>query len=370
MLFYSYAELVVGLIAVFYFTSKIFVIAKYKLYFILSLLVVIITASISMFIDEEQKNGVLLFLHFVALTFMPVTLGYSKKMMLILSSLFFSGLTFFIFEISQLLCSILKLDLTSQKSAVFSLISNLIVFGMFIILSSPLKIKTKLVVESITKPTIIMILIFLYLGGSMATFGTYYIIPSSDYRTIALKILTLIVSIVFSFSIPILLYNQIKKSRYMYENTDSDFWSSVKKLIDDSPQIQLDEAFSNFGTGLISSGIMPVAALVVAVAIILFFAGKRVYFSILRYRSWHTEDVAKNLLIYLEIRSRRWEKKDAAYAGLVMPGERLHYLAARDSELPFEETGLEELFERCCFSSYKPTPEEYKKLLNWIKKLT
>lgn len=128
MLFYSYAELVVGLIAVFYFTSKIFVIAKYKLYFILSLLVVIITASISMFIDEEQKNGVLLFLHFVALTFMPVTLGYSKKMMLILSSLFFSGLTFFIFEISQLLCSILKFDLTSQKSAVFSLISNLIVF--------------------------------------------------------------------------------------------------------------------------------------------------------------------------------------------------------------------------------------------------
>ena len=139
-------------------------------------------------------------------------------MMLILSSLFFSGLTFFIFEISQLLCSILKLDLTSQKSAVFSLISNLIVFGMFIILSSPLKIKTKLVVESITKPTIIMILIFLYLGGSMATFGTYYIIPSSDHRTIALKILTLIVSVVFSFSIPILLYNQIKKSQYMHEN--------------------------------------------------------------------------------------------------------------------------------------------------------
>lgn len=115
MLFYSYAELVVGLIAVFYFTSKIFVITKYKLYFILSLLVVIITASISMFIDEGQKNGVLLFLHFVALTFIPVTLGYSKKMMLILSSLFFSGLTFFIFEISQLLCSILKFDLTSQN---------------------------------------------------------------------------------------------------------------------------------------------------------------------------------------------------------------------------------------------------------------
>lgn len=159
----------------------------------------------------------------------------------------------------------------------------------------------------------------------------------------------------------------------MSENTDSDFWSSVKKLVDDSPQIQLGEAFSNFGTGLISSGVMPVAAFAVAVVIILFFAGKRVYLSILRYRSWHTKDAAKNLLIYLEIRSRRWEKRDAFYATLVMPVERLHYLAEKyvtkekKQENPEE---LEDLFERSCFSSYQPTPEEYEKLLHWIQKIT
>lgn len=218
MLFYSYAELVVGLIAVFCFTSKIFSITKYKLYFALSLIFIISTASFACFIKSDQRYVILPVLHFIALTFLPVSLGYDRKIMLIFSSLFFSGLTFFIYSINQLVCSILHIELNSQSSAAFELISNLIVFGMFIILSSPLKIKTKLVVESITKPTIIMILIFLYLGGSMATFGTYYIIPSSDYRTIVLKILTLIVSIVFSFSIPILLYNQIKKSRYMYEN--------------------------------------------------------------------------------------------------------------------------------------------------------
>lgn len=33
MLFYSYAEFVIGLVAIFYFTSKIFSITKYKLYF-------------------------------------------------------------------------------------------------------------------------------------------------------------------------------------------------------------------------------------------------------------------------------------------------------------------------------------------------
>lgn len=218
MLFYSYAELVVGLIAVFCFTSKIFSITKYKLYFALSLIFIILTASVACFLKDEQQYVILPVLHFISLTFLPLSLGHDRKIMLIFSSLFFSGLTFFIYSINQLVCSILHIELNSQSSAAFELISNLIVFGMFIILSSPLKIKTKLVVESITKPTIIMILIFLYLGGSMATFGTYYIIPSSDYRTIALKILTLIVSIVFSFSIPILLYNQIKKSRYMYEN--------------------------------------------------------------------------------------------------------------------------------------------------------
>ena len=201
-----------------YFTSKIFSIIKYKIYFALSLIFIILTASVTCFLKNEQQYVILPVLHFIALTFLPVLLGYDRKIMLIFSSLFFSGLTFFIYSIDQLLCSILHIELNSQSSAAFELISNLIVFEIFVLLSSPLKIKTKLVVESITKPTIIMILIFLYLGGSMATFGTYYIIPSSDYRTIALKILTLIVSVVFSFSIPILLYNQIKKSQYMHEN--------------------------------------------------------------------------------------------------------------------------------------------------------
>lgn len=165
MLFYSYAELVIGLVAVFYFTSKIFSIIKYKMYFALSLIFIILTASVACFLKNEQRYVILPILHFIALTFLPVLLGHDRKIMLIFSSLFFSGLTFFIYSIDQLLCSILHIELNSQSSAAFELISNLIVFGIFVLLSSPLKIKTKLVVESITKPTIIMILIFLYLGG-------------------------------------------------------------------------------------------------------------------------------------------------------------------------------------------------------------
>lgn len=49
MLFYSYAELVVGLIAVFFFTSKVFSIIKYKMYFALSLIFIILTLRLLVF---------------------------------------------------------------------------------------------------------------------------------------------------------------------------------------------------------------------------------------------------------------------------------------------------------------------------------
>lgn len=59
MLFYSYAELVVGLIAVFYFTSKVFSIIKYKMYFALSLIFIILTASVACFLKDEQQYVIL-----------------------------------------------------------------------------------------------------------------------------------------------------------------------------------------------------------------------------------------------------------------------------------------------------------------------
>lgn len=155
----------------------------------------------------------------------------------------------------------------------------------------------------------------------------------------------------------------------MSENTDGDFWSSVKKLIDDSPQIQLGEAFSSFGNGLISSGVMPIIVFVAAVMMILFWIGKQVYLSIQRYRSWHTKDSARNLLIYLEIRCAHRAKKEQEFGKIVLPSERLHYLAENRME-DREQEKLEKLFERSCFSSYTPTSEEYKALLLWIKKLT
>ena len=257
MLFYSYAELIIGLVAIFYFTSKIFSITKYKLYFVLSLIFIISTASFACFIKSDQRYVILPVLHFVALTFLPISLGYNKKMMLIFSSLFFSGLTFFIYTIYQLLCSILHIKLTIQSSTVFELISNLIVLGIFVLLSSPLKIKTKLVVESITKPTIIMILIFLYIGGSMATFGAYYIIPSSDYRTITLKILTLIVSIVFSFSIPqINYYKSITTSGYELRKIRHDYNDlsiGLKSLINSRKYDEVLPLLQKYDSEIISS---------------------------------------------------------------------------------------------------------------------
>lgn len=95
MLFYSYAELVIGLVAVFYFTSKIFSIIKYKIYFALSLIFIILTASVTCFLKNEEQYVILPVLHFIALIFLPVLLGHDRKIMLIFSSLFFFRIDIF-----------------------------------------------------------------------------------------------------------------------------------------------------------------------------------------------------------------------------------------------------------------------------------
>lgn len=117
MLFYSYAELVIGLVAVFYFTSKIFSIIKYKIYFC----PVFNFYNINRFVCLLYKKRPTVcnsagFAFLFALIFLPISLGYNKKMMLLFSSLFFSGLTFFISEIYQLLCSIYSTEFASSTS--------------------------------------------------------------------------------------------------------------------------------------------------------------------------------------------------------------------------------------------------------------
>lgn len=98
MLFYSYAELIIGLVAIFYFTSKIFSITKYKLYFVLSLIFIISTASFACFIKSDQRYVILPVLHFVALTFLPISLGYNNVD--ILFSVLFGINIFYLYHIS------------------------------------------------------------------------------------------------------------------------------------------------------------------------------------------------------------------------------------------------------------------------------
>lgn len=99
MLFYSYAELVVGLIAVFFFTSKVFSIIKYKMYFALSLIFIILTASVACFLKDEQQYVILPVLHFIALTFLPLSLGHNRKIMAnILFLVFFRIDIFYLFH--------------------------------------------------------------------------------------------------------------------------------------------------------------------------------------------------------------------------------------------------------------------------------
>lgn len=183
----------------------------------------------------------------------------------------------------------------------------------------------------------------------------------------------------------------------MSENTDSDFWTSVKNFIEDSPQITLGDAFSNFGTSLISNGIIPIFLGISIILAVVFLLLRKLYLAWKRYRSWHTKDAGKNLLCYMEMRTRHLAKKDVAFASLTMPSDKFGYLAkkagtsattattkATSITTTTETTSttiagtansanlLEriDLFEKICFSPYVPSLEEYEQMLQWIKELT
>lgn len=218
MIFYSYAELLIGLVAVSYFIYRIFEVQSCKLFLTVSFLVMISTPSLALFLSRDDYYGVTNIVHFLSLTFVPLTLKINRRSVALLVSLFFSGTVFFVSTIVPLLISLTVPFVSNKIDEMLRLIANLLVLGLFVLLASPLKSKTKLVINSISKTTILITLAFLYTGGILNLFGTYYIPPSSDYRTVTLKVLTLLISVIFSFSIPVLMYNQINKNRYMYES--------------------------------------------------------------------------------------------------------------------------------------------------------
>lgn len=153
----------------------------------------------------------------------------------------------------------------------------------------------------------------------------------------------------------------------------SDFWRSLQGLLPDS-----EEADAADGDG-ISLGFMrsnkwrtagTLLAIVIMVAVVFWYLSK--YIS--RYRKLHSADRRANLLFAYRERCRKLAKKDAEFAKLSTPSQRIPYLAAisRGRHSTSGAAGLsdEEIVEKmeaACFGPEQPKDEDYQMLWRFLR---
>lgn len=215
MNFYPEIEYIIGIISVFLFTKNIFNVKRKRLFITASISLLIVSTIISICIKSNSAYGICSFLLILGVTFLPCLLSGVKKFYLLFSSILFSGLIFFFTSIYPLIMSIIDKPLSLEIDKFLNFTANLIAMGIFILLSTVLKIKTTEFIMTVSKITVTLIIGFLYTGGMLNLMGTYIKSPDKLQLTV-LKVTILAVTLIILISIPILTYNQIKKSQYMY----------------------------------------------------------------------------------------------------------------------------------------------------------
>lgn len=236
MNFYAIAEYIIGLFSIYTFIRTFFEIKSSRLFLTLSIITLVVSALSFVFIDSYFHSGISTPILFLGLTFLPCTIKGVKKYYLFFTSIIFSGLIFFISSIYPLVMSMIHMTLNYDTDSFLSFMSNVLAMAVFGVLITLLRRKTETFILSVSKITIVLITAFLYIGGLLNLLGTF-IDSSEDYRITVLKFTILLVSLIFIISIPVLSYNQIKKSQYMYENklyeqqlnAQLDYYQSIAK---------------------------------------------------------------------------------------------------------------------------------------------
>lgn len=206
-------------IMVFVFIKSIFKIDSSKKYFIFSFSVLFLIFPIQFLIKDNTISSLLTYLLILVGEFIgPLLIKGVKKFYSFMTSLIYNVLIFFVTAMSSLLCSIfIKSVMHTAYSEYISWITIIIVSAIFLLLSTVWKSKTQFFVNSVSKLNTVLLAFFLFFGGALCFFTTV-IENQVDYRVVYLKISTVLVSLIFAIVFPVLLYNHIKKSQYMYEN--------------------------------------------------------------------------------------------------------------------------------------------------------
>lgn len=234
-------EYLLGIITFYIFFKNIFRAGKYKnakYYFIFSSAVLLLTLVISLSpIDENISYTSIYFLSFAGELCIPLLIKGLNKFYAFMTALIYNLLIYFMISLCMLSGSMfIGSILHTQYYTCICYISDVIISVLFLLLSTVWKTKTRLFVCSVSKSVIILLAVFLFIGGTLCSFTTA-INNGFDYRMMYLKVFLVLFSLIFTASFPVLIYNQIKKSQYMYEsslyeqqlNTQLEYYQSITK---------------------------------------------------------------------------------------------------------------------------------------------
>lgn len=212
----SIVEYLSGILIVFLFTKKLFILKSAKLYFAVSGTVLLLMIVSFLFLEGELRNGIVVNLEFWGLMLTPFLLKGPKKFYIFSTAITLSSVIMFVAFYLVLVLSFFGQNITHSIFLEFTgMITSLIVSIIFFVLCTVLKNQTKFFIENISKPIVLLFNLFLIIGGNFSYIVS--LLDSGLRYAFAVKLLTMLISLIFTIAFPVLIYNQVKKNLYRYE---------------------------------------------------------------------------------------------------------------------------------------------------------
>lgn len=212
----SIVEYLSGILIVFLFTKKLFNLKSAKLYFAVSGTVLLLMIVSFLFLEGELRNGIVVNLEFWGLMLTPFLLKGPKKFYIFSTAITLSSVIMFVAFYLVLVLSFFGQNITHSIFLEFTgMITSLIVSIIFFVLCTVLKNQTKFFIENISKPIVLLFNLFLIIGGNFSYIVS--LLDSGLRYAFAVKLLTMLISLIFTIAFPVLIYNQVKKNLYRYE---------------------------------------------------------------------------------------------------------------------------------------------------------
>lgn len=212
----SIVEYLSGILIVFLFTKKLFILKSAKLYFAVSGTVLLLMIVSFLFLEGELQNGIVVNLEFWGLMLTPFLLKGPKKFYIFSTAITLSSVIMFVAFYLVLVLSFFGQNITHSIFLEFTgMITSLIVSIIFFVLCTVLKNQTKFFIENISKPIVLLFNLFLIIGGNFSYIVS--LLDSGLRYAFAVKLLAMLISLIFTIAFPVLIYNQVKKNLYRYE---------------------------------------------------------------------------------------------------------------------------------------------------------